>query len=119
MVNGAVVNGAVVVGAGVVNGAGVVVGAAVVVGAHVVVGEGHQGQGPQGHQGVQRQGLGLTRAIAVPSSASVTTAGTTKPATAIFLMKARRSMPGPPSGSPPRSSLIGTPRPGLGDGRAA
>jgi hypothetical protein len=85
----------------------VVIGAAVVVGLHVVVGQ------PQGHQGqgIQRQGLGLTRAVAVPSSVSVTTAGTTKPATAIFLMKARRSIPDPPSGFPPRSSLIGTPRP--------
>jgi hypothetical protein len=104
----------VVSGVGVVSGAAVVVGPHVVVGHHVGVGS-HVvvGQGPQGLQGggVQRQILGLTRAIAGPSSASVTTVGTTKPATAIFLMKARRSMPGPPSGFPPRSSLIGTPRP--------
>jgi hypothetical protein len=89
----------VVVGADVVVGPGVVVGAAVVVGPAVVVG-GHVVRGG-------RVVVGLQPARAVPWSASVTTAGTTKPAAAIFWMKARRPIPDRACGSSPRSLLTG------------
>jgi hypothetical protein len=102
---GVVVTATVVVGAGVVVTATVVVGAGVVVTPAVVVGAGVVFGGH-----VVRGGcvvVGLQPARAVPWSASVTTAGTTKPAAAIFWIKARRPIPDRACGSSPRSSLTG------------